>query len=85
MPIYNYECSECQNVFEAFRKISERNQASELTCPACNKQGVSNYIMSAPMIVSDIGSIGPLGKTDSGWKEVLSKVKETHTINNIKT
>ena len=84
MPIYNYQCSDCKHTFEAFRKISERNSISELVCPACTKQGISEYVMSSPMIVSGIGSLGG-HKTDAGWKETLSKIKEANRVNNIKT
>lgn len=84
MPIYNYQCSECESIFEAFRKISERNDVSELVCPSCAKEGVSGYIMSSPMIVSDVGGLHGR-RTDGGWKETLSKIKEANIINNIKT
>ena len=84
MPIYNYQCSECSHVFEAFRKMSERNNVSELICPACAKMGVSEYVMSSPMIVSGVGSLSG-HKTDGGWKETLSKIKAANPINNIKT
>jgi len=84
MPTYDYQCSECDHVFEAFRKISERNDISELVCPACTRGGSSNYIMSSPMIVSGVGSLSGR-KTDAGWKETLSKIKEANLINNIKT
>ena len=83
MPMYNYKCTTCETVFDAFKKMSERNECSDLVCPECNAKGSSEYVMSAPMIVSDVGSL--LSKTDNGWKEVLSKVKEKHVINNIKT
>lgn len=33
MPIYEYECSACGNMFEAFQKITEDPLD---TCPACN-------------------------------------------------
>ncbi len=82
--MYNYKCNECNYVFDAFKKMSSRHDSSDLVCPKCAKQN-SEFVMSAPMIVSDVGSLGPLGKTDNGWKDVLSKVKDTYTINNIKT
>ena len=85
MPTYNYKCKKCDSFYEAFKKISERYETSDMVCRNCGTVGNSEYIISCPTIVSDVGSLGPLGKTDNGWKEVLSKVRSTHTINNIKT
>lgn len=85
MPTYNYKCKDCGSLFEAFRRISDRHDTSNISCSSCNKVGTSDYVISCPTIVSDVGSLGPLGKTDSGWKDVLSKIKSTHTVNNIKT
>lgn len=83
MPMYNYRCSSCDATFDKLTKISERMCVENNPCPTCLAENTVKYEMSSPMIVSDVGSI--LSKTDNGWKEVLSKVKEKHVINNIKT
>ena len=83
MPMYNYRCSSCDATFDKLTKISERMCVENDPCPTCLAENTVKYEMSSPMIVSDVGSI--LSKTDNGWKEVLSKVKEKHVINNIKT
>ncbi|UCH50682.1 MAG: zinc ribbon domain-containing protein [Chloroflexota bacterium] len=36
MPIYEYECTNCGEKFEAHRKISDRD--SEVKCPKCGKK-----------------------------------------------
>jgi putative FmdB family regulatory protein len=33
MPIYEFECSACKNVFECFMKVDEDQEG--LTCPKC--------------------------------------------------
>jgi len=83
MPMYNYRCSSCDATFDKLTKISERMCVENDPCPSCLSENTVKYEISTPMIVSDVGSI--LSKTDNGWKEVLSKVKEKHVINNIKT
>ena len=35
MPIYEYKCRSCGNLFEEFRLISERDAATK--CPLCGK------------------------------------------------
>lgn len=83
MPMYNYRCTSCDAKFDKLTKISERMCVENDPCPSCLSENTVKYEISTPMIVSDVGSI--LSKTDNGWKEVLSKVKEKHVINNIKT
>lgn len=33
MPLYEYRCGKCGNVFEAYRRLSE--ETGEETCPSC--------------------------------------------------
>ena len=62
--------------------MADRKQPESERCPNCTEYGHVTTVIGAPKIVSGVGSL--LSKTDSGWKEVLSKVKENLTINNIK-
>lgn len=83
MPMYNYRCDACKVAFEKLVKMSERMYVENSPCPSCSAEDSVKYEMSSPMIVSDVGSL--LSKTDGGWKETLSKIKDANTINNIKT
>ena len=42
MPIYEYKCKNCGNLFEDFRLISERDAA--VKCPMCGKTGPERVI-----------------------------------------
>lgn len=51
MPIYQYKCNSCENVFEELRKISEYAAPCAKPCPQCEKGGVvERYIGSAPAL-----------------------------------
>ena len=82
MPTYNYICTHCEQGFEKILKMDNRRDPETERCPNCSELGKVSISIGAPKIVSGVGSL--LSKTDSGWKEVLSKVKENLTINNIK-
>jgi hypothetical protein len=61
---------------EVFMRISELDEwKSE------NPDWIS-IMKSAPKVCNEIG--GSLKKAGDGWKEVLSKIKEKHVINNIR-
>ena len=74
MPNYTYEDQATGEHFEKFSSWDE-SQAFLEENPNLRR------VIGAPKI---IGGTGPRIKTDDGFKEVLSKVKETYTINNIK-
>lgn len=80
MPTYNYKCKACDERFDKLCRIDDRKISVEEPCPSCGKTEVQQMI-GAPLIGYELG--GSLKRAGEGWKEVLSKVKATHTINNI--
>ncbi len=44
MPIYEYQCTKCENKMEALQKMSEKPLRD---CPACGKPGLSKLISAA--------------------------------------
>jgi putative FmdB family regulatory protein len=53
MPIYEYGCEDCNEVFDALRKASERETAS---CPTCN--GTAKQRVTAPAGIRMRGQVG---------------------------
>lgn len=79
--LYTYKCKACEEIWDESHPMDDRKIPEGLPCPKCNKEGeVYQYLGAAPKIVREAGS---RIKTDDGFKEVLSKVQEKYTINNI--
>jgi putative FmdB family regulatory protein len=78
--LYTYRCRKCEEVFERRLRMDDRKVPETEPCPNCGEMEVYQSI-SAPRIVREHGS---RIKTDDGWNEVKSKIKETYKINNIK-
>jgi putative FmdB family regulatory protein len=61
MPIYEYQCTQCNNIFEVFRRIEEETNP---TCPKCLGQArkilsASNFILKGSgFYVNDYPSEG---------------------------
>lgn len=68
MPIYNFIDTNTNEEFELFMKISEREEYLQQN-PHIQK------VITTPMIVS---SISTKNRVPDGFKEVLSKVAESH-------
>lgn len=62
MPLYSHECQECQNTFEVWCKIDERNDPSE--CPECEA------VNSKP-VITRINFITP----GDGWASKNNRVQ----------
>jgi putative FmdB family regulatory protein len=83
MPIYEYECQECDHRLEAIQKISD---APLSECPACGKGALKKLISAAGFRLKGGGwyetdfktgnkkniAGGSDGKTDSGKKKDAS-------------
>jgi putative FmdB family regulatory protein len=77
MPMYDFSCSTCEHVFELNRKISERDETVELTCPECSTTGSITRMVSAPMVGYSISVNGGYGsKVPSGFKDVLNRIHQ---------
>ncbi len=65
MPLYEYFCPECEDRFESFRYLSERNDVVE--CPNCGKE--SERVLSAFAVGrgSSGGSVSSSSSCSSGW------------------
>ena len=69
MPTYRFYNSKTKTEFEDYMTISDMEKFTK-------KKHIKLLPPTQMNIVSSVGSID--GKTDSGWKEVMSKVSEAH-------
>ena len=69
MPTYRFYNSKTKTEFEDYMTISDMEKFTK-------RKHIKLLPPTQMNIVSSVGSID--GKTDSGWKEVMSKVSEAH-------
>ncbi len=62
MPIYEYQCSDCEHKLEALQKMSDEPLTQ---CPACEKQSLQKLVSAAAFRLSG-----------SGWYETDFKDKK---------
>ncbi len=83
MPNYDYRCKECEHTFEEFLRMADRNKPCRKPCPKCGKtKCIEQYLPSSPALCDPV-RIG-VRKPDSGFKEVISKIKRAHPRNNMR-
>lgn len=70
MPLYDFQCTECETFFEVSCKIAEKENPH--ACPSCQSTKTEPRFISAPRLGDSI-ALG-LNQHQRGFKEVLNKI-----------
>lgn len=70
MPLYDFQCTDCEHIFEVSCKIADKGNPKQ--CPNCNSFKTESKIFSAPRQGDSI-ALG-LNQHQRGFKEVLNKI-----------
>lgn len=73
MPLYEYQCSACGEIFDKFSSIADRNIPTEEPCPSCGEKQVTQKIGPTP--IADPVRLGRI-KAPEGFRDVLRNVKK---------
>lgn len=78
MPLYDFKCDDCSEIFTVMCKIADRDQQK---CPKC---GATHYQPhhSQPMDIGDPVRLG-ITRPDGGFQEVLSKIHSANYKSNL--
>lgn len=72
MPLYDYKCKSCDELFEKNVKIAQMNEPQE--CPYCGKEDSEKFIGGAPAL-GDPVRLG-LVKPSDGFRDVLRNIAD---------
>ena len=75
MTLWEYQCRECANVFEAFAKYEDRD--IKRSCPLCS--GESYYRVSSPFLTAHIDSDKWVKNRESHMKQERKNMKNHDT------
>lgn len=70
MPVYDYSCNACEEVYEKNVKIAQMNDPQE--CPYCGSLASKKFIGGAPAL-GDPVRLG-IRRIDNGFKETLQRI-----------
>ena len=82
MPTYDFQCSECKEVWEAFYKIADRDTPLNEPCPKCDAEDTVTQKMGSGGI-GDAVRMG-LQKPPDGFNEVLRNISAVSPNNTMK-
>ena len=56
MPLYDYQCKDCGQIFEVQATIKEKMDGLQLTCPKCGNHEARQLLTKAPRWDWSVGS-----------------------------
>ena len=75
MPMYDYRCEKCSQIWEENLSMSNNNKPCESPCPHCGETGeVKKHICGFPGVNVDT-TLTPDKKTGGMWSEITNKIK----------
>jgi putative FmdB family regulatory protein len=81
MPLYDYQCTQCDHAFRSMQSIANRRQPEGEPCTSCQSPSVQ-LLIGTPG-VGDSVRLG-VRTVDNGFREVLSKIHESQPHSNLK-
>jgi putative FmdB family regulatory protein len=76
MPLYEYQCSACNHLWDDFYTIAKRNAPTRKPCPKCGKKKITKLAASNTKVIDPV-RLG-ITRPDHGFKDVISKIKKAH-------
>jgi len=77
MPNYEYQCTECEHVFEQLHSIDQRHAPKDKPCPNCKKRGTVDMKFSNSQIVA---GVTVKDQRPDGFRDVLRHIKKHHPL-----
>lgn len=77
MPIYNYECTKCEQVWEDMQTMSNRDKPTKEPCPHCKQDScvIKSWKDCTPGLGAD-WTLTPDKASGGRWSEVMNKIKD---------
>lgn len=84
MPLYDYRCDTCNNVFELRLPMTDNILPTTKPCPTCNNYTIEQFLETAPGI-ADPMRIGSIRPPSEFRRDVLGRIKAANPGNTIGT
>lgn len=81
MPIYDYHCSSCDQIWESIYKIDDRSKPELQPCPNCNSENTVKLKITS-ISIGDPLLLGRM-KPSSAFTERIKQIKQRYPDNSI--
>jgi len=84
MPIYEYQCQQCGNVFShLWRSISAASESDVLLCPTCGSESTTR-IVSQVAVLGEMGGLTPGEQSaENAQFEKMASITSKEQINKL--
>lgn len=72
MPLYQYQCSDCEHTFKKMRQMNHRKEPCNKPCPECGGEHV-NFVIGTPQVAYNQPG---LHRTSEDFNSRLKEIRE---------
>ena len=76
MPLYGFYCDRCENKFDRFLSIDDRDKPLHEVCEKCGENSIKRDYTGFKQAVSVDANVTPDKKTGGQWSELMKKMKK---------
>jgi putative FmdB family regulatory protein len=76
MPSYGFRCEGCENRFDEFLSMEERDLPLKKACPTCKKKKVVREFNSYTQNIGSDATLTPNKATGGQWNELMGRMKK---------
>ena len=84
MPIYEYVCNDCTEVFESLQSMELRNAPVYEPCPKCNKEGDIEKYVGQPLVAKRNRLMGTGKNMPSNFRSRMKDISKRHPGNTLR-
>jgi len=84
MPIYEYVCNDCNEVFESLQTMEMRNAPVYEPCPKCKKEGFIEKYVGQPLVAERNRLMGTGSKMPSNFRSRMKEIAKHHPGNTLR-
>lgn len=75
MPIYDYRCDKCEQLWEENLSMGDRDKPCKKKCPFCEEKGhVKKHVGGFPSMAVDT-TMNANTKTGGRWNEIMNRIQ----------
>lgn len=76
MPVYGFCCDKCENKFDEFLSINDRDRPLNQKCSKCNEGMIVRDYTGFSQSIGVDANVTPDKKTNGQWSQLMTKMKK---------
>ena len=76
MPVYGYRCEKCDEKFDEFLSVNDRDNPTKEKCKKCDELSIVRDYAGFTQSIGVDSNVTPDKKTNGQWSQLMTKMKK---------